>query len=180
MLLRSKLIQGMFISLFIGGLYFGIGKEDYTNKHYWNSITGFLFFMTISGLMSFLAPMTLTFPSEREVFFKEQDTKMYGIGQYFLARNITEIPELIIIPIINVSIYYFMIGLAPTAGQFFLHYLILILIGLNGSSMGLFLGSVVLDAKSISAVVPIVLLPFTLFSGFFKNRGDLPVWIGWV
>jgi ABC-type multidrug transport system permease subunit len=51
--------------------------------------------------------------------------------------------------------------------------------GLNGSSLGLFLGSVILDAKSISAVVPIVLLPVTLFSGFFKNRDDLPVWLGW-
>lgn len=51
--------------------------------------------------------------------------------------------------------------------------------GLNGSSLGLFLGSVILDAKSISAIVPIVLLPVTLFSGFFKNRESLPVWIGW-
>ncbi len=52
--------------------------------------------------------------------------------------------------------------------------------GLNGSSLGLFLGSVILDAKSISAIIPIVLLPVTLFSGFFKNRDDLPVWIGWL
>ncbi len=65
MLLRSKLFQGMFISLLIGGLYFGIGENDYTSRAYWYSITGFLFFMTISGLMSFLAPTTLTFPAER-------------------------------------------------------------------------------------------------------------------
>ncbi len=70
MLLKSKVFQGIFVSLFIGGLFFGIGKNDYTNKHFWNSITGFLFFMTISCLMSFLSPVTLTFPAEREVFFK--------------------------------------------------------------------------------------------------------------
>jgi hypothetical protein len=52
--------------------------------------------------------------------------------------------------------------------------------GLNGSSLGLFLGSVILDAKSISAVIPMILLPVTLFSGFFKNRDDLPVWLGWI
>jgi ABC-type multidrug transport system permease subunit len=105
---------------------------------------------------------------------------MYGIGHYFLARNVTELPELLLIPLINVSIYYFMIGLAPTAQQFFLHYLISVLMGLNGSSLGLFLGSVVLDAKSVSAIMPIVLLPVILFSGFFKNRNELPVWIGWL
>ena len=115
MLLRSKVFQGIFIALFAGGLYFGIGKHDYTNRAYWYSITGFLFFITISGLMSFLSPTTLTFPSERDVFFKEQDSKMYGIVQYFIARNITELPELILIPLLITSIYYFMIGLAPTA-----------------------------------------------------------------
>jgi ABC-type multidrug transport system permease subunit len=77
-------------------------------------------------------------------------------------------------------IYYFMIGLAPTGGQFFIHCLITILVGLCGSSLGLFIGSVILDEKSISAVVPMIVLPFTLFSGFFKNRADLPVWIGWI
>lgn len=180
MLLRSKVFQGIFISLFIGGLFFDIGESDYTKRNMWNSITGFLFFITISGLMSFLSPITLTFPSEREVFFKEQDSKMYGTAQYFIARNITEIPELILIPLLNTSIYYFMIGLAPTGGQFFLHYLISLLMGLSGSSLGLFLGSVILDEKSISAIVPIVMLPITLFSGFFKNRDSLPVWIGWI
>lgn len=73
-----------------------------------------------------------------------------------------------------------MIGLAPTGGQFFLHYLIFILLGLCGSSLGMLVGSVVLDAKSISAVIPIILLPIILFSGFFKNRADLPKWIGWI
>ncbi len=74
-----------------------------------------------------------------------------------------------------------MIGLSiTTGGQFFLHYFIFVLMGLCGSSLGMFLGSVILDAKSISAVVPLVLLPITLFSGFFKNREDLPVWLGWI
>ena len=63
-----------------------------------------------------------------------------------------------------------MIGLAPTGEQFFFHYLTYVLIALNGSSLGLFIGSAILDAKSVSAVIPIVLLPFILFSGFFKNR----------
>jgi ATP-binding cassette subfamily G (WHITE) protein 2 len=88
MLLRSKIIQGIFLALFIGGLYFGVGQNDYTQQLLWNSITGFLFFMTITSMMAFLSPMTLTFPMERDVFFKEQDSKMYNIGQYFLARNL--------------------------------------------------------------------------------------------
>lgn len=73
-----------------------------------------------------------------------------------------------------------MIGLAPTAGQFFLHYFIFILMSLCGSSLGLLIGSVVLDAKSISSFIPLITMPIILFSGFFKNRASLPDWIGWI
>jgi len=49
-----------------------------------------------------------------------------------------------------------------------------------GSSLGLMLGSVVQDAKSMSALTPILLLPMFLYSGLFKNSGNLSDWIGWI
>lgn len=73
-----------------------------------------------------------------------------------------------------------MVGLANTGGQFFTFYFSLFLMGFAGSSMGLLLGSVILDAKSVSSVVPMLILPFILFSGFFKNRDDLPRWLFWI
>lgn len=47
-------------------------------------------------------------------------------------------------------------------------------------SMGLMLGSMINDAKSVSAMTPALLLPFILFSGLFKNQGNFPAWIGWI
>ena len=35
------------------------------------------------------------------------------------------------------------------------------------------------DQKLVAVVTPIVVLPFFLFSGFFKNTGTISVWIGW-
>ncbi len=70
MLLKSKISQSIFMALFVGGLFFDIGTHDYTNKFYWNSITGFLFFLTINSMMMALSPISLTFPLERDVFFK--------------------------------------------------------------------------------------------------------------
>ena len=105
---------------------------------------------------------------------------MYTVWEYSIARFITDIPELIIVPIINSVILYFMVGLADTAGQFFIFLLTYMLLGLAGNSLGLLIGSVILDEKSVAAVVPIILLPFLLFSGFFKNRNDLPGWISWI
>lgn len=73
-----------------------------------------------------------------------------------------------------------MIDLGHTAGQFFIHCLVFALMSFCGSSLGLLIGSIILDPKSVSAVVPILLLPVMLFSGFFKNRNNLPKWIGWI
>ena len=105
---------------------------------------------------------------------------MYTVWDYSIARFIMDLPELIIVPTICSIILYFMIGLSNTAGQFFIFLLTFILLALAGSAIGLLIGSVILDAKSVSAFVPIIILPLILFSGFFKNRNDLPKWIGWL
>jgi len=41
-------------------------------------------------------------------------------------------------------------------------------------------GTMVTDSKSVSTLTPMILLPFFLFSGFFKNTGNLSAWIGWI
>lgn len=62
MLMKSKVFQSIFMALFVGGIYFDIGTKDYTDRNYWNSITGFLFFLSINSMMMTLSPLTLTFP----------------------------------------------------------------------------------------------------------------------
>ena len=37
----------------------------------WRALTGFLFFIGITNLMSALSPIVLVFPTERAVFLKE-------------------------------------------------------------------------------------------------------------
>ena len=91
-----------------------------------------------------------------------------------------EIPYLIVIPFLFAVIAYWMIHLAPTAEQFFLFYFITFLVSLSGNSFGLLVGSLFSDAKVASGLLPLIVLPLVLFSGFYKNRGDLPVWIGWL
>lgn len=105
---------------------------------------------------------------------------MYTVLDYSIARFIMDLPELVIIPLINSIILYFMIGLSNTATQFFIFFLACFLVGFAGCSIGLVIGSVLQDAKSVSAFVPLVILPAILFSGFFKNRNDMPKWIGWL
>lgn len=97
-----------------------------------------------------------------------------------MSRNVIEIPYSIIFPLLQALIMYWFVGLASTAAQFFTFYIICYFISFAGMSLGLMLGSMVTDAKSVSAVTPILMLPLVLFSGLFKNSGNLPDWIGWI
>ena len=74
---------------------------------------------------------------------------------------------------------YWFVGLSNTASQFFIFYLITYLIGFAGTSMGLMLGSIIQDAKSVSTSVFIIMLPFFVLSGLFKNIANMPLWYGW-
>jgi hypothetical protein len=69
-LVKSRFLQTIFLSLYVGGIYWNIGGKDYQNTHIWTSITGLLFFLCINSLMMSLAPIALTFPLERDVFLR--------------------------------------------------------------------------------------------------------------
>lgn len=179
MLIRLRLIQTIFIGIYAGGLYYQFSGE-YVGRVNWRALTGFFFFLSISMTMIALAPVELVFPSERTVFLKEEGSKLYNTFSYFLSRNVIEIPYSIIFPLLQTLIMYWFVGLSSTASQFFIFYLIAYLLTINGVSLGLMLGSIITDAKSVSVVTPAILLPFFLFSGFFKNSGNLSSWIGWI
>jgi len=179
MLLQSRIFATVFLAIYTSGVFFRF-DGNYTERLNWRALTGFFFFMSISTMMNALNPVELVFPSERGVFLKEEGAKLYSTFSYFLSRNIVELPTSIIFPMLMTLIMYWFVGLSSTVDQFFIFYLVAYLLTLNGISLGLMLGAMILDQKSVAVVTPIVLLPFFLFSGFFKNSGNIPVWIGWI
>lgn len=88
MVMKSRIVQVIFVSIYTGGLYFNAGRKDYMDVINWNAITGYLFFISMDLFMQSLMPTTLTFPLERLVFLKEENSKMYTLVPYFISRNI--------------------------------------------------------------------------------------------
>ena len=73
-----------------------------------------------------------------------------------------------------------MVGLSTTAEQFFTMYVALLGMSFVGSSFGLFCGSLLKDVKGVTEVVPVLMLPLIIVSGFFKNTGNMASWYGWM
>ena len=130
--------------------------------------------------MAALLRASLVFPSERDVFLKEEGSRFYGVLPYFISRNLVEIPYQLLFPMLTSLILYWMVGQASTFGQFMLYYLISVLMAFVGSSLGLLIGSISKDEKTGTALISIIAIPMLMFSGVFKNRENYPVWIGWL
>ena len=105
---------------------------------------------------------------------------MYKLSEYFLSRNLIEIPYIVIIPFIFLFISYWMIGLGNTPEQFFIMYLIIFLMSFTGTGCGLLLGALVTDPIILSELISFLLLPLLSFSGYFKNYSNMPAWNGWI
>lgn len=62
----------------------------------------------------------LTFPSERPVFLREYSANMYSVSAYYFGRSSTEIPFVVIFPVLMTVICYYIIGYNESAGKFFI------------------------------------------------------------
>jgi len=69
LLIKTRFLQSVFISIFSGGLFCKFSGDDMDMLN-WRKLTGFLFFYSISMMMIALSPVALIFPTERNVYLK--------------------------------------------------------------------------------------------------------------
>ncbi|KAL4474975.1 hypothetical protein ABPG74_001671 [Tetrahymena malaccensis] len=202
-LFRARIIQAIIMGLIVGLIYFKSegrsqvvffklivqiliylskdGSNHPTSIRDMNDRNGLLFFVCINQLMMSLKPCSVSFPSMRKVFIREDNSKLYSPYAYFFGRLIIEIIPQIISPILYGLIQFYMVGLNDrTVGNVFFYFLCLILNSLLGLSLGYIGGSIFSDVKTAVFMSPLIFVPNALFGGFFKNRKNLASWIRWI
>ena len=144
-------------------------------------MSGYMFFAVMSNFMGALNPIIVSFPAERDVFLREENSKLYTTGAYFIGKSSVEIPFLLVFPIIQQLIAYWMIDLNYIRGEIvIINIFICMMLGLSGNSCGLMAGAMFKDAKVAASVVPMIIMPIVLFSGFWSNQALFMDWIGWL
>lgn len=186
-LFKGRVGQTAFFIFLLCVLYFkvddGINPDnlsDPANTRVIYDINGGLFFFTIAVFMSSSMTVVLTFPAERAVFLREYSSNMYSVSSYFFGRSTTELPFVIIFPMIMGAISYYIIGFNDyNPGKVFFFMLILVFQSLCGNAVGILVGSIFSDVKVATNVVPVILLPWMIFSGMYANADTMPDWLGW-
>ncbi|KAG5509119.1 hypothetical protein JKF63_06128 [Porcisia hertigi] len=169
----GRAVQTTFFAIFIGLLFFDVKL----NQQGVQDRQGSLYITLMNNLFGAAMNGIAAFPPERAVFLQEQANDAYNAYIYFLAKNVAELPWQILFPTVFDLIAYFMIHFYRSAGAFFVHWFILVLLGNFGYAFGLMFATFFKESQAAFAMVPLILLPLLIVSGMFANTDRLyPYW----
>jgi ATP-binding cassette subfamily G (WHITE) protein 2 len=105
---------------------------------------------------------------------------MYGVTPYFITKLlVTELPTLILAPLLFASLTYYGVGLVATPEQFFTFYVIIFFLGFCANSLGCVVSSMFSRAETAVVFAPLMMMLMMMFSGMMVNLDTLPGWISW-
>ena len=127
---------------------------------------------------------------EKPLFLREVLNRTYSVSAYFWGKSASDMPFHLLYPILSVVITYFIVGLntEPISRFFVLSKIFLInyllsnflIVGIGevcfftGVSYGLLLSVLFPKAEMAMSLVPMLIVPFMLFAGFFVNQNNIP------
>ena len=139
---------------------------------------GLLFFIAIFWGVFPSFNSVFAFPQERAIFLKERASGMYTLSSYFMSRIIGDMPMELILPMVFLTMAYWMTGLKPEVGAFLLTSVILLAHVLVSQGLGLALGAAIMDAKKASTMVTVTMLAFVLTGGYYVHKA--PSCMAWM
>ena len=176
MVTRIRIFQIITSAIIFGLLYFDQGLDQ---KGIMN-INGILFLCVVNMSFSNMNMVVNLFCQEIPLFLREHFSGMYSSYAYFMAKQIVELPIMFLIPLLFLSILYFMVGLNSSINRFVSSLLILELIAQCAVSFGYFISCLASTPQTAMALSAPLLMPLMLFGGFFINDRSIPNWIDWL
>ncbi|XP_030748051.1 ATP-binding cassette sub-family G member 1-like isoform X2 [Sitophilus oryzae] len=171
----NRILTHFSIAIFIGFLYFGIGKDASTMLNNFN----FMFFSVMFLMLTAFNCVTTTFPSELPILTREHFNKWYSLKSYYLAITMADIPIQICATLIYALITYFLTMQPIELFRIVSFLFMCVLISMVAQSFGLFIGAC-MDVKNGVIFGPFCFLPFTIFSGFFVQLNDCHPYMRWL
>ncbi|KAL9256774.1 ABC transporter G family member 25-like protein [Drosera capensis] len=139
---------------------------------------GLLFFISIfwGVFPSFSA--VFAFPQDRAIFLKERASGMYSLSPYFMARIVGDLPMELILPVVFLTMIYWMTTLKPDLVAFLLTLIVVLGYVLVAQGLGLAIGAIIMDAKRAATVATVTMLAFVLTGGFYVHQ--MPRFLAWI
>lgn len=137
---------------------------------------GAVFFPLIFWGFAMVTDSVTSFIGEREVVVKERKAGAYRLSAYYIAKMVSELPMLIILPIVQLSAMYWMAGIGGPI-TFAMYIGINLLNCFTNQSIGYIIGACVPKFKYSITTVNTIMVLFLILGGFFNTH--FPSWFAW-
>nr|KAG5714727.1 hypothetical protein BaRGS_000215 [Batillaria attramentaria] len=164
-LFRVRVMQTLIVALVIGLIYLQL---DYDQKGVMD-INGGIFMLVANTTMVNLFSVINSFPVEITLFLREYGSGLYRSDIYYIAKSIAELPTFIVLPIVSMTIDYWMMGLYNSAEAYLVAIGVSVLIANVSMSFGHVVSTLTGSVNIALAIAPPVVIPFMMFGGFFLN-----------
>ncbi|XP_078492142.1 protein white-like [Ciona intestinalis] len=176
---RARFFGNCFTGLVIGLVFLRTFNTPYSSKEV-RDIYGLFFILIFSATINGTITTVQAFPLQIETSVREHRNALYSVAVFFLSKNIAELMSFTLILIVKCIIVYFMTGLYPGAGHFFLYVLIVVIMVNTCVSIGYFIACLAKNQQTALTLVAPVLLPIMILSGVFINERNVRVYLRWI
>lgn len=111
-----RVIQVMSTAVITGLIWWKAGATSAANVV--EDQAGLLFFISVYWAFFPVFTAIFTFPLERAMLSKERSVGMYKVSAYLMARNASDLPLDLLLPVVFLTVIYFMVGLKHTFAAF--------------------------------------------------------------
>lgn len=178
-LFKARLLMIILIAVLMISLYAPLDDENTPAALF--DRTGALYFYTLANFLVSLMGTALTFPVERPVFLREQNSKIYPLIAYFLGRQAVDIPLSIFSPALLALLIYYFLGFNTYAFSNFLYFVMVsVFLSLSAGGFGLLVGSFLTNPITAATSVSALTIPFNIVSGYYINVKNIPFYIAWL
>jgi ATP-binding cassette, subfamily G (WHITE), eye pigment precursor transporter len=108
------------------------------------------------------------------LFNKERRSKTYSTSAYFWARVLLKLLIDCVIAPVTIAIAYHYVGMNGDEGRFLNAVLVSECVFFAAGGFGLLYSTLIKDIQVANSMVPVLIVPLMLMSGFFRNLNSLP------
>ena len=157
-----NLLKSLALGFVAGMLWF---RMDYTESTVFDRSSYFFFTMTY-WVFDAMFTSLMAFPQERNVILKERSSGSYHLSAYFMAKTTSEMPTRLILPLIYMTVSFWMAGISERFDLFVYSTLVSLLSVVAGEAIGLMLGASIYDMEKAMTLTTVVSLSLMLLGGF--------------
>jgi len=171
-----KVCSNLAFGLLFGLIFMDVGRSDYVAYPEVMASFGAQSNLLISTMFGVAQSSLMEFPKDRPIFLREYSTNHYSVFPYFLSKFSIECVTVLMQVMVQLIPAFFLMGFKMNFFQFLGVNFVL---AIASTSVGILLGSCIEDPAVAAEMMPALIVPQLLFSGFFIQANLIPSFLRW-